>query len=201
MYKRQLKENYRPVCNLVEVGKIVERAVASQMLDHLEENDLLHPNLHGGLSGVSPTTAHMQIQEQLMEAVANRDIAALIMIDQSAAYDLLDHELILRKMEAYRLGESFTNWMASYLSERLQRTKVQARTSNLEPTETCGAPQGSVLAGLLHLLSSNDCPTANGVGNSVLFVDDQTDTVVAKDVVSLQEAAQSQADCGGSKED
>ena len=138
-----------------------------QMMDHMNSNDLLHPNLHAGLSGVSPATAHIQIQEQLMEAVANRDLAALIMIDQSAAYDLLDHDLILQKMRAYRLGETFTNWMASYLGGRLQRTKVQARTSDLVPIETCGAPQGSVLAGLLHLISSNDCPTANGVGSSV----------------------------------
>ena len=46
------------------------------------------------------------------------------------------------------------------------------------------------IAHYMHLLSSNDCPTANRVGSSVLFVDDHTDTVVAKDMTNLEERAQ-----------
>ena len=191
---RILMKNYRPVCNLVEVGKVVERAVAAQMIGHMEEQGLLNPNLHGGLGGLSPLTAHIQLQEQLMEVVSNRELAAAIMIDQTAAYDLMDHDLITAKMREYHLGESFIRWMRSYLTGRVQRTKVQARTSQLAPVEVCGAPQGSIMAGLLHIISSNDCPSANDVGLSTLYVDDQTDVVRARNQVSLQEKAQRQAD-------
>ena len=125
----------------------MERVVASQMLSHLNKNDLLHPNLHGGQGDLSPATAHIQLQEQLLEAVSNRKLAGVLMIDQTAAYDLLDHGLLLDKMRAYRLGDTFVEWMRSYLSGRTQRTKVQARVSKLAPTEICGAPQGSVMAG------------------------------------------------------
>merc|ERR1711888_348653 len=130
----------------------------------------------------------------LMEIVLNRELAAVIMIDQTAAYDLMDHDLITAKMRAYNMGESFIKWMQSYLTGRMQMTKVQARVSELAPVEMCGAPQGSILAGLLHIISSNDCPSANEVGSSVLYVDDQTYVVRARDFATLQQRAQSQAD-------
>ena len=191
---RALLKNFRPVCYLVELGKIVERAVAIQMLDHLEGQELLHPNLHGGLGDLSPATAHVQLQEQLIEAVSNRELAAVLMIDKTAAYDLLDHGVILAKMGAYNLGESFLKWMTSYLEGRTQRTRVQAQTSTIAEVESCGAPQGSILAGLLHIVSRNDCPAANTVGTSLLFVYDQTDMVAARCVDRLEERAQEQPD-------
>ena len=183
---RLLLKNYQPVCNLVEVGKIVERVVAKQMLQHMDRNNLLDPNLHGGLGDLSPATAHIQIQEHLLEAVANRMLSGILMIDQTAAYDLLDHQLIKDKMRAYNLGDSFIEWIDSYLSGRKQRTRVQARASNQAPVGDCGAPQGSILAGLLHIVSSNDCPSANKEGTSVLFVDDQTDLITARKTLREQ---------------
>ena len=116
------------------------------------------------------------------------------MIDQSAAYDLLDHRLLLAKLSMYNFGDSFTQWMGSYLAGRQETTKVQAWKSKPIPLGDCGAPQGSILAGLLHIISSNDCPAANDVGDSVLFVDDQTDIVVADTMEELAVKAQLQAD-------
>ena len=167
--------------------------MAYQMLEHLRSRGLIHPNLHGGLKDLSPATAHIQIQEILMEAAANRSLSAVLMVDQSSAYDLLDHRILLLKMREYGLGDSFLIWMTSYLTGRTQCTKVQAKVSSAAEVEACGAPQGSILAGLLHLLSSNDCPAANGVGTSVLFVDDQNDVVVERDVAALEEKVQEQA--------
>ena len=69
------------------------------MLAHMDKNNLLDPNLHGGLGDLSPATAHIQLQEYLLEAVANRRLTGILMIDQTAAYDLLDHNLIKEKNE------------------------------------------------------------------------------------------------------
>ena len=128
-----------------------------------------------------------------METVADRRLAAVVMIDQSAAYDLLDHKLILAKMSLYGLGDSYLGWLGSYLAGRVQTTKVQARTSDPILLGECGAPQGSILAGLLHVISCNDCPSANTEGSSVLFVGDGTDMGTGDSIPELQDWAQRQA--------
>ena len=80
--------------------------------------------------------------------------------------------------------------MESYLTGRNQKTRVQAKASGMAPVDSCGAPQGSIMAGVLHLLSSNDCPAENGVGTSILYVDDQMDVVTARSVEELERTAQ-----------
>ena len=81
--------------NLVEVGKVVEYAVAEQIITHFIENNLFHPNHHGGLPNHSTATALIQMVDMWIEAAENSEISGVCMIDQSAAYDLLDHFLLV----------------------------------------------------------------------------------------------------------
>ena len=111
---------YRPVALLPIMSKILERAAFIQIEKYIETNNLLHPSHHGGRAWHSTTTAIIEMYDQWMEAVDKGNMAGCIMLDLSAAYDLADHDLILKKLELYGFEESSISWMKSYLSNRSQ---------------------------------------------------------------------------------
>ena len=104
------------------------------------------------------------------------------MIDQSAAYDLLSHE--------HSNYTTSVNWCKSYLGGRTQCVQVESKTSEYLECEDSGAPQGSILAGLFHMINSNDLPDCHDEGESVVYVDDDTDSVHARHPDQLVEKLQ-----------
>ena len=101
------------------------------------------------------------------------------MIDQSAAYNLLCHENSAKKLKLYNFDEASVNWCKSYLGGRTQCAQVESKTSEYLESGDSGAPQGSILAGLFHIINSNDMPACHVEGESVVYVDDDTDSVHA----------------------
>ena len=183
-------ENYRPVSHLVEVGKLVEYIVGDQILEHFINNGLLHPNHHGSLKNHSTATALIQLTDMWMKASEKKELSGVCMIDQSAAYDLLSHEHFAEKLKLYNFDEASVNWCKSYLGGRTQCVQVESKTSDYLECEDSGAPQGSILAGLFHMINSNDLPDCHEEGESVVYVDDDTDSVHARHPDQLVEKLQ-----------
>ena len=78
-------ENYRPVSNLVEVGKLVEYVIGEQILAHFLKNNLIHPNHHGSIPNHSTSTALIHLIDMWIQAAENRELSGVCMIDQSTA--------------------------------------------------------------------------------------------------------------------
>ena len=187
-------KNYRPVSHLVEVGKLVEYATYDQLMEHFQAHDLFHSNHHGGLPHHSTATALMQLQDMFLKAAGERKLTAALLLDQSAAYDLLDHSILLGKLAAYNFDANSVEWFQSYLSGRSQSVQMEAKRSTTQSLADHAAPQGSVLGGLLFIINENDFPACRVNGESVLFVDDDTDCVSCEDPDSLQQKIQHEAD-------
>ena len=179
--------NYRPVSNLVETGKLAEYVVAEQIINHFINNDLFHENHHGSLPNHSTATAIIQLTNTWMEAAEKRMLSGVCLLDQSAAYDLLDHSIFPKKLKEYNFSNDSIEWIESYLQGRSQCVKIESTTSRLLECEESGAAQGSVLAGLFHLINSNDLPDCHEEGESVVYVDDDSDTVHANNQEELTE--------------
>ena len=87
-----------------------------------------------------------------MAAVDRGDFAALVLLDLSAAFDTVDHHILLERLRrSYGITDSAYNWLASYLTGRTQCVRRHA-TSSRSTTLSCGVPQGSVLGPLLFVL-------------------------------------------------
>ena len=148
-------KNYRPVSLLLVISKVLERAIFEQMIRYLEENHLLHPSHHGFRSSHSTVTALVEMYDQWIEAFEHDKLSAVVMLDLSAAFDVVDHEILIQKLEIYGFEECYISWFRSYLSGRSQQVYVEGSLSDPLLLEA-GVPQGSILGPLLYILFTND---------------------------------------------
>ena len=96
------------------------------------------------------------------------------MLDQSAAYDLLDHEIFADKLHEYNFDDESILWMKSYLSGRTKCVRVESKQSPFIECEESGSPQGSIMSGIFHIINSNDLPACHDEAESIVYVYDDT---------------------------
>ena len=194
-------KNFRPVALLPIFSKIMEKAVFQQLIEYLDSNRLLNPNHHGARHGHNTATALIQMYDQWAEQVDDGMMVGVMLIDLSAAFDMVDHPLLLKKLELFGLDVKAVNWFQSYLSTRSQSVCIDGCLSPAVAIE-CGVPQGSILGPLLYILFTDDIPElvhdhpvsvatpapfCSECGSTVCYVDDCTYSHGSKDPVELSE--------------
>ena len=153
-----LPKSFRPVALLPVMSKLLEKAVFNQLVQYLEENDLVHPNLHGSRAGHSTATALTQLYDNWVEEVEQGKMVGVLLCDQSAAFDLCDHYLLIEKLKLMGVQEIAINWFSSYLSRRKQSCMVDGHMSPPLDIPSCGVPQGSIGGPILWLVFTCDQP-------------------------------------------
>ena len=155
-----LPKSYRPVALLPVMSKVLEKVVFGQLVTYLEENQLIHPNLHGSRSGHNTSTALNQLYDRWVEQVEAGNMVGVLFCDQSAAFDLCDHEILIEKLRLMGVENSALGWIRSYLSQRKQSCFVDGELSAPLNLLNCGVPQGSIGGPLLWLCFTCDQPDA-----------------------------------------
>ena len=149
-------KNYRPISNLSVVSKLLEKLVASQILHYLNSNNLL-PELQSAYrANRSTETAMAKVVSDILMAFDHGYIAALALLDCSAAFDTVDHDILLRKLsESSGVNATALQWLTSYLCGRQQCVRYSGCLSIYELLNY-GVPQVSVLGPLLFIIYTAD---------------------------------------------
>ena len=145
-------KNFRPVSNLSFVSKILEKIALKQLNVHLQSNGLVHPLQSAYRAGHSTETALTKVLNDLLTAYDNKHVSVLALLDLSAAFDTIDHQILLDRLQTfYGVSGRALSWISSYLIGRRQTVVIDGLTSDPMLLE-CGVPQGSVLGPVLFTL-------------------------------------------------
>ena len=152
-----INKNYRPVSNLPFMGKLMERCVIDELMDHIHTNNLMEPLQSAYRLCHSSDTALLKVKADILKATDNQEITCLVLLDLSAAFNMAHHKILLNWLENHFGIKGMTlRWIESYLTNWSQRVVIGDMKTAGAKTESMslkfGVPQGSVLGPILFTL-------------------------------------------------
>jgi len=155
------KSNYRPISNLSFLSKVLERAMLDQLLPVLQLNDSIPSIQSAYRQHHSTETALTRIHNDLVENTCEGMSSLLVLLDLSAAFDTVDHELLLQDLYNSGIRDTALALFRSYLSQRTQSVVVNQSISHSVPL-LFGVPQGSVLGPVLFTIYTSSLSSLLG---------------------------------------
>ena len=147
--------NYRPISLLSNINKIIEKLMHERLYSFLEKHRSIYELQFGFRSKHSTGHALTDLTEAIRKAMDESSYAVGVFIDLQKAFDTVDHNILLSKLDHYGIRGVSNNWFRSYLTNRQQYVTVNGKDSDLRIMKF-GVPQGSVLGPLLFLIYIND---------------------------------------------
>jgi len=171
------------VANLKFLAKTVERACSSQIQNYLSDNNLFGKMQSAYRSNHSTESALLRVYNDLLLAADKGQEAILVLLDYSAAFDTINHEIFFQRLSnKYGISGTALNWFKTYFSDRSQTVVIDGKKSSVYvPAE--GVPQGSVIGPLSFTLYSSPLENiidAHGIGK-MIYADDTQIYVILND--------------------
>ena len=147
--------NYHPIYLLSNIEKILKKLMYKRLYTFLDKNNVIYNLQFGFRHQYSTSHALINITENIRKAFDNGNIGCGVFVDLEKAFDTVDHQILLTKLNHYGIRGVSNDWFISYLSNCNQYVSINGYESGLAALN-CGIPQGSVLEPLLFLLYIND---------------------------------------------
>ena len=123
------------------------------------------------MKGRSTVTQFLQVLHDIQKSVIKGEKVDMVYLDFKKAFDKVPHDLLIEKLQSFRIYGNLLKWINSYLTKRQQRVVMEGKSSSwLEVTS--GVPQGSILGPLLFIFYTNDMPLKLRHSTIELFADD-----------------------------
>jgi hypothetical protein len=161
--------NYRPISIQSHIAKIFESLVLKVIQRPV--NNILMEEQHGFRPGRSTTTCNLLFNNFVFESFQQRLQVDVVYTDFNKAFDLVDHEVLIKILSSYGFGEPFLSWLTSYLSDRYQWVNIFGTKSKLFLASS-GVPQGGHLSPLLFSLFVNNISRVLRHSRILCFADD-----------------------------
>ena len=139
----------------------------------LTHNKILYDRQYGFRPARSTTDAITEFTTDALPCLDKRENCISVYLDLSKAFDTINHNIMLSKLEYYGIRGKTLEWLKSYLANRRQYVDYRGTHSEIKQIEY-GAPQGSVMGPLLFIIYSNDIPHSITYSKTILFADDTT---------------------------
>lgn len=164
--------NYRPISILTIFSKLLEKLFYTRLIGFVNGKNILHSCQFGFRANHSTNLAIAHVVSSLISKINSNNRTVLALLDLRKAFDLINHKLLLNKLNIYGIRGLPLQWLSSYLNNRYQCTKVNNILSNSKPI-SAGVPQGSIIGPLLFILFINDLFQFNSLDVEIyLYADD-----------------------------
>ena len=175
--------NYRPISILPYFSKLIEKIVHNRLYYYFDKFNLLNSSQFGCRKNHSTYMPLLLLQYAVSDAIDVGNVVLTLFLDLQKAFDIVNHHILLQKLENYGIRGIVLNWFSIYLSDRCQRVFFNNVFS--EDIVMSGVPQSSVLGSLLFLIYMNDFSCSSKMIKLLLYADDITMYISGKDVNSL----------------
>jgi len=175
MLDPDILKHFRPVSNLQYVSKLVEKVVDIQTTMHMKDNNMDDVYQSSYKIYHSTETAMLRLHNDILWALDQNKAVLLICLDLSAAFDTVDHQILLNRLEKHvGITGKCLSWYHSYLTNRKQSVVIHGVSSTVRDL-SCGVPQGSVVGPKLfniYMLPAGDIAKKHGVDH-LFYADDK----------------------------
>ena len=183
-------ENYRPITIISPLSKVFESVIGAKMRFYFESKNILHQDQNGFREGRSCHLALNTIIDFGKKNLDKKNHVIAVFLDLSKAFDTIDHDLLLQKLDKYGFSLNALKMIENYLSNRNSIVNFNGSKSKSEILK-CGVPQGSILGPLLFIIFINDLCHILTRANKCLFADDTTLVISGKNIADLTSALES----------
>ena len=184
-----LLNNYRPISLLPAFSKLLEKIVCKQLWNFLNRFDIIYKHQYGFRQKHSTIHPILHFLNSIADTndLPSKNITLGLFLDLSKAFDTINHEILLKKLDHYGIRGLSNTWLKSYLTNRKQYTHICNTNSQYKDVK-CGVPQGSILGTLLFLIYINDIKHSTKL-QLLSFADDTTVYLSDPDSTNLMKEA------------
>ena len=180
-------ENYRPISLISNLAKVFEKILHNRLLDFFVKHNIISEKQYGFVRNKGTKDAIANLTDYIYKNLDSDNCTTAVMLDFSKAFDTVQHNILLNKLELYGVRGKPLKLIKNYITNRYQYVKLNGKKSNMCELKI-GVPQGTIMGPLFFIIYINEM--LNLIPNILSYADDTVILCAEKTWVKTQETMQ-----------